>query len=65
MMLYVAAALVVLLVVRGVVAGLGLPAWALPTAAVAMALGLPVVLRSAWAHYRDRRAASDVPIAGG
>ena len=61
LMLYVAAALVVLLLVRGVVAWLGLPAWVLPGAAIAMALGGPYVLWSAWTHYRDRRAASEAP----
>ena len=61
LMFYVAAALVVLLLVRGVVAWLGLPAWVLPGAAIVMALGLPYVLWSAWTHYRDRRAASEAP----
>ena len=61
LMLYLAAALAVLLVVRGAIVWAGLPAWAFAGSAVVAALGMPVALTRTWRHYRDRRAASDAP----
>ena len=61
LMLYVAAALAFLLVVRGAIAWVRLPGWALTAATILAALGLPIALTMSWAHYRDRRAASDAP----
>ena len=62
LMLYVAAMLAVLLLLRGAMAWLRMPASVLPAAMIVMALGLPFVLRTSWLHYRDRRAASEAPI---
>ncbi len=61
MMLYLAVALAVLLLARGAVAWIGLPAWVLSVAMMVMALGLPFVLFTAWSHYRARRAATEAP----
>jgi len=61
MMLYLAASLGALLLVRGAIVWAGLPAWTLPAAGVAAAIGLPLVLVNRWTHYRGRRAASDAP----
>jgi serine/threonine protein kinase len=61
LMLYLAAALAVLLVVRGAIVWIGAPPWAFPGAMVAMALGVPFALVAAHTHYRARRAATDVP----
>ncbi|HET7189486.1 MAG TPA: serine/threonine-protein kinase, partial [Gemmatimonadaceae bacterium] len=62
LMLYVAAMLAVLLLLRGAVVWLRVPAPILPGAIVVMSLGLPFVLRTSWLHYRDRRAASEAPV---
>jgi serine/threonine-protein kinase len=61
LMLYLAAALALLLLVRGAIVWAGLPAWALTGVAILAGLGLPVALTTTWTHYRDRRAASDAP----
>jgi serine/threonine protein kinase len=60
-MLYLAAALAALLVVRGAIVWLALPVWTFSAAMGVSALGLPVALLAAHGRYRDRRAASDVP----
>ena len=62
LMLYVAAMLAVLLLLRGAMAWLRMPVSVLPAAMIVMALGLPFVLRTSWLHYRDRRAASEAPV---
>jgi serine/threonine-protein kinase len=62
LMLYLAGALVVLLLVRGAIAWLGLPGWVQTGAMMFMTLALPVTLWRAWSHYRDRRAASEAPV---
>ena len=61
LMLYLAAGLAFLLVVRGAIAWARLPPWALGAATILTALGVPIALALAWMHYRDRRAASDAP----
>jgi serine/threonine-protein kinase len=61
LMLYIAAAIALLLMIRGAVAWVGLPAWALTAASILAALGVPIAPAIAWTHYRDRRAASDAP----
>ena len=61
LMLYVAAMLAVLLLLRGAIVWLRVPASILTGAMVVMVLGLPFVVRRSWLHYRDRRAASDAP----
>ena len=61
LVLYLSAVLCVLLLARGAIAWLGLPARTSFYAMATMALALPFVLRSAWAHYRDRRPASEAP----
>lgn len=61
LMLYVAAMLGVLLLVRGAIVWLRLPPTLLMGAMGVTSLGIPFVLRTSWLHYRDRRAASEAP----
>jgi tetratricopeptide (TPR) repeat protein/aminoglycoside phosphotransferase (APT) family kinase protein len=61
LMLYVAAVIAVLLLTRGAITFIGLPDWVLPGAMIVMALGLPIVLATAWVHYVSHRAASEPP----
>lgn len=61
LMLYIWAALALLLVVRGAIVWAHLPGWALTATAILAALGLPIALSTSWMHYRDRRAATDAP----
>jgi serine/threonine protein kinase len=60
--LYVVAAVAVVLLARAAIITIGLPEWVLPGAVIVMALGLPVVLLKARAHYASRRAVTDVPL---
>ena len=62
LVLYVAAALAVLLLVRAAIDFIGLPDWVLAGAMLVMALGLPIVLVTGWRHYVTRRAASEAPV---
>jgi len=59
--LYVVAAVAVVLLARAAIVTIGLPEWVLPGVVIVMALGLPVVLLRARAHYANRRAVTDVP----
>jgi serine/threonine-protein kinase len=61
LMLYLAAAIGMLLLVRGAIVYAGLPSWAFAGGMIAAALGVPITLGVAWGHYRGRRAASDSP----
>jgi eukaryotic-like serine/threonine-protein kinase len=61
--LYLIAALAMLLLARAAIAWIGLPDWVLVGVMIVLALGLPVVLLTAWAHYVTHRAASEAPLA--
>jgi tetratricopeptide (TPR) repeat protein len=58
---YVAAVGVVALLARAAVTGLGLPDWVFTGALILMALGLPVVLVTAYVHRVSRRLATMTP----
>jgi tetratricopeptide (TPR) repeat protein len=53
---YVVAFVVVAIVARAAITGIGLPDWVFPGALIVMALGLPVILFTAYAQYMARRA---------
>jgi tetratricopeptide (TPR) repeat protein/tRNA A-37 threonylcarbamoyl transferase component Bud32 len=59
--IYVAAFIGVAIVARAAIIAIGLPDWVFPGALVVMALGLPVVLFTAYAQYVARRAAAATP----
>jgi TolB-like protein len=50
-MLYAAAFIAVTVVAKAAVVGIGLPTWVLPGTVVVMALGLPVILFTAFVHH--------------
>ena len=52
---YAAAFVVVAVVAKAAIVGIGLPDWVFPGALVLMALGLPVILLTAYAQYVARR----------
>jgi serine/threonine protein kinase len=60
-MIYVVTVIAALLITRAAITTIGLPDWVLPGAVILMALGLPVVLFTAWVHYATHRAATEVP----
>ncbi|MBA2627656.1 MAG: protein kinase, partial [Gemmatimonadales bacterium] len=59
--IYVAAFLGVALLTRAAIIAIGLPDWVFPAALVVMALGLPMVLFTAYTQYVTRRAATATP----
>ena len=58
---YAAAFVVVAVVAKAAIVGIGLPDWVFPGALVIMALGLPVVLFTAYTQYVARRAITTSP----
>ncbi len=58
---YAAAFIGVAIVARAAIIAIGLPDWVFPGALVVMALGLPVILFTAYAQYVSRRAATATP----
>ncbi len=54
---YAAAFVVVAVVAKAAIVGIGLPDWVFPGALVVMALGLPVILLTAYSQYVARRSA--------
>ena len=58
---YVASFLAVAVVARAAIIAIGLPDWVFPGALAIMALGLPVILFTAYAQYVSRRAAMATP----
>ena len=58
---YVIAVAVVALLARAAVTGLGLPDWVFTGALIVMALGLPVILATAYVHRVTRRLATMTP----
>jgi len=59
--IYAAAVVIVLLVTKAAIIAIGLPEWVLPGALVVMALGLPVILFTAYVHRTTRRAFTATP----
>ncbi len=59
--IYVAAFIGVAIVARAAIIAIGLPDWVFPGALIVMALGLPVVLFTAYTQYVARRAATATP----
>ncbi|HSF04231.1 MAG TPA: serine/threonine-protein kinase, partial [Methylomirabilota bacterium] len=61
LLIWAAATLVVWIVARAAVVGIGLPSWTVTGAVGVMLLGLPVLLATGWAKWMARRAASATP----
>ena len=61
LVLYVTAFVVVAIVARAAIVAIGLPDWVFPGALVVMALGLPVILFTAYVHGTTRRAFTQTP----
>ncbi len=59
--IYVAAFLIVALVAKAAIVAVGLPDWVFPGALIVMALGLPIILLTAYAQYAARRAIVQTP----
>ena len=60
--IYIAAFIVVAVLARAAIAGIGLPDWVFPGALVVMALGLPVILFTAFVHEQTHRALTVTPV---
>jgi tetratricopeptide (TPR) repeat protein/tRNA A-37 threonylcarbamoyl transferase component Bud32 len=60
--LYVAAFVVVAVLARAAIVGIGLPDWVFPGSLVVMALGLPVILFTAFVHRQTHRALTTTPV---
>jgi tetratricopeptide (TPR) repeat protein len=58
---YAAAFIIVAVVAKAAIVGIGLPDWVFPGALVVMALGLPVILFTAYTQYVARRAVTTSP----
>ena len=61
MLLYVVAFVIVAVVAKAAIVAVGLPDWVFPGALVIMALGLPVILFTAYVHRTARRVMSATP----
>ena len=61
MMLYVLAFIVVAVVAKAAIVAVGLPEWVFPGALIVMALGLPVILFTAYVHRTTRRVLGVTP----
>jgi tetratricopeptide (TPR) repeat protein len=61
MLFYVIAFIVVAVVAKAAIVAVGLPDWVFPGALVMMALGLPVILFTAYVHRTTRRILSATP----
>ncbi len=55
------ATLIVWIVAKAAVVGVGLPEWTVPGAVAVMLLGLPVLLATGWAKWMARRASTATP----
>ena len=58
---YIVAFLAVAVVAKASIVAIGLPDWVLPGALIVMALGLPVILFTAYVHYATHREATKTP----
>ena len=61
LVVYAAAFVAVAIVARAAIIAIGLPEWVFPGALIIMALGLPVILFTAYAQYVSRRMAAATP----
>jgi tetratricopeptide (TPR) repeat protein len=61
LMMYAAAFVIVAIVARAAIIGIGLPDWVFPGALVVMTLGLPVILFTAYTQHVTRRAITTSP----
>jgi tetratricopeptide (TPR) repeat protein len=61
LMIYVAAFVAVAVLAKAAIVGVGLPDWVFPGALIVMALGLPVILFTAYTQYVARRAITATP----
>ena len=60
--LYLAAFVIVAVLARAAIVAIGLPDWVFPGALVVMALGLPVILFTAFVHKQTHRALTTTPV---
>jgi tetratricopeptide (TPR) repeat protein/tRNA A-37 threonylcarbamoyl transferase component Bud32 len=58
---YAAAFVLVAVVAKAAIVGIGLPSWVFPGAVVVMALGLPMILFTAYVHRATHRALTSTP----
>jgi serine/threonine-protein kinase len=61
MLMYVLAFIVVAVVAKAAIVAVGLPEWVFPGSLIVMALGLPVILFTAYVHRTTRRILSATP----
>ncbi|MGH9888034.1 MAG: hypothetical protein ACREBE_21050, partial [bacterium] len=61
LVVYAAAFIGVAVLAKAAIVSIGLPDWVFPGALIVMALGLPVILFTAYAQYAARRAAAATP----
>jgi eukaryotic-like serine/threonine-protein kinase len=61
MLVYVLAFIVVAVVAKAAIVAVGLPGWVFPGALIVMALGLPVILFTAYVHHTTRRMLGTTP----
>ncbi|MDB4877386.1 MAG: protein kinase [Gemmatimonadetes bacterium] len=59
--LYAVAFVLVAVVAKAAIVGVGLPDWVFPGALIVMALGLPVILFTGYTHYAARRVLTATP----
>ncbi|HTI63938.1 MAG TPA: protein kinase [Gemmatimonadaceae bacterium] len=59
--IYAAAVVIVAIVAKAAIVGIGLPDWVFPGSLVIMGLGLPVILFTAYVHHTARRALTATP----
>jgi tetratricopeptide (TPR) repeat protein len=60
--IYAAAFVVVAVLARAAIIGIGLPDWVFPGAVIVMALGLPVILATAYVHRTTRKVYTTTPV---
>src|SRR5581483_3029355 len=58
---YALAFVIVAIVAKAAIVGIGLPDWVFPGSLIVMALGLPVILFTAYTQYVARRAVAQSP----
>ena len=61
LIIYVAAFVAVAILAKAAIVGIGLPDWVFPGALVVMALGLPVILFTAYVHHTTRKVVTRTP----
>jgi tetratricopeptide (TPR) repeat protein/tRNA A-37 threonylcarbamoyl transferase component Bud32 len=61
LLIYAAAFAAVAILAKAAIVGIGLPDWVFPGALVVMALGLPVILFTAYVHHTTRKVVTKTP----